>query len=185
MNKKKFNLKYSVVLFVAFVITFLFHEFGHWLFGTVTGNKMIMTLNMTYAVDIKYNSIFAEYFMKSGGPIFTILQSIIFLYLIKYITANYYFYAFVFAPILMRVLTVLLSFVTPQDEAQISNFLGIGTFTLPVIIALLLLYIGYLCSIQLDIKWKFNLMNILYGCFFIIVIYFIDDRIQIVLKNTQ
>ena len=48
MDNKKLSLKYLIILFVALVVTFLFHEFGHWLFGTLTGHKMIMTLNNTF-----------------------------------------------------------------------------------------------------------------------------------------
>ena len=182
MDNKKLDLKYFIVLFVAFVLTFLFHEFGHWLFGTLTGHKMILTLNSTSPADTELKSTFAIYFMKSGGPLFTILQGVIFLYIIKYKTDNYYLYPFIVAPILMRVLTVFLNFNTPQDEAQISMFWGLGTWTIPIIVALFLLFLGYLSSKQLNIKWKFNVANGVIGSIYILVILFMDERLKSILN---
>ena len=182
MGDKKLDLKYLIVLFVAIIMTFVFHEFGHWLFGTLTGHKMIMTLNHASPVDTEFTSNLAEYFMKSGGPLFSILQAIIFLFAIKHKTDNYYLYPFVFAPILMRIITIFLTLLTPQDEAQISIFLGLGTWTIPLIVALFLLFVGYLSNKQLNINWKFNVVNGLIGGIYIFIVLFIDQRLQSILN---
>ena len=67
---------------VAF-LTYLFHESGHWIVGEILGNDMVLNLNNANAVSESYLDKTHGLFISMGGPVFTILQTLIFLIIIE------------------------------------------------------------------------------------------------------
>ncbi|MEP1306958.1 MAG: hypothetical protein ABJM22_13745 [Balneola sp.] len=54
-----------------------------------------------------------------------------------------------------------MNFINVNDEGKVSEYLGIGTFTLSIIVIALLFYLVYLISKEYSLKWKFQLVTYL------------------------
>jgi hypothetical protein len=139
---------------VAFA-TYLFHEFGHWIVGEALGNNMAYSLNNVTPQSGQYISASHEVLVSSGGPAFTILFSLIFLLIIeKYHTI--YAYSVVFFQLFGRFFSLVFGGFAQQDEARISALLGIGTFTIAIIVLLVLFLIVLRASVLLKINLQRN-----------------------------
>jgi len=57
----------------------------------------------------------------------------------------------------MRVLAGLMNAINVNDEGRVSQYLGIGTFTLSLIVSGLLLFMVYNVSKKYTLNWKFQL----------------------------
>ena len=60
----------------------------------------------------------------------------------------------------MRLFATIISFRNPNDEARISTAIGIGKFTLPIIMTCILFLLLYKISIKYRFDTKFNLANL-------------------------
>ena len=100
-TESKLSLKFMLLLIPVAFVTYLFHEFGHWIVGEVLGNNMAYTLNDVWPQSGHFIDARSEIYSSIGGPAFTILLSLLFLLIIeKYKTM--YAYPFVFFQMFMR-----------------------------------------------------------------------------------
>jgi hypothetical protein len=139
------SVKYAAITFVAVGVTWLLHEFAHWTTGEVLGNNMVMTLNTCYPKNGQYLEIWHGTVVTLGGPLITLLQAIIFYFLLRAGASNSLF-PFLLVCLYMRSLAGVMNFINLNDEGRISSELGLGLFTFPIIIFVVLLYL------VLDIK---------------------------------
>ena len=139
---------------VAFA-SYLFHEFGHWIIGEVLGNNMVYSLNNVWPQSGHFIDASHEVYSSIGGPAFTILLSLLFLLIIeKYKTI--YAYPFVFFQMFMRFFSLVFGGFGQQDEARISAILGLGTYTVAIIVLLILFLIVLRASYLLRISLQKN-----------------------------
>ena len=139
---------------VAYV-SYLFHEFGHWIVGEALGNNMVYTLNNVWPQSGRYIGASHEVYVSSGGPAFTILLSLLFLLIIeKYKTM--YAYPFVFFQMFIRFFSLVFGVFEQQDEARISAILGLGAYTIAIIVFLILFLMVLRASYLLRINLKNN-----------------------------
>jgi len=118
-------IRLMLVLLLAAYASYLFHEFGHWLVGTLLGNEMSMSLNGAWPTSGNYLNESHSLPVSIGGPAFTILQAFIALMIIeKYKTLLAY--PFLMFPLVFRVFSLMLGEFRAQDEAGISATLGLG-----------------------------------------------------------
>ena len=171
-SRKSDNLK-EVKLALIFIpvayFSFLFHELGHWLVGEILGNDMILSLNGTRPKSGQYIEN-TSFYITCGGVCFTILLIIIFWYVIeKYKIV--YFYPIVFFNFFFRLFTFALRF-DSQDEAKISAFLGIGKYTIAIIVLISLFLITWRVSHVLKRNYKDNLLFVIVSvvCIFLILL---------------
>lgn len=143
------SVKYAAITFVAVGVTWFLHEFAHWTAGEALGNSMVMTLNACYPKNGQYEEVWHGTVVTLAGPLITLLQAIIF-YLLLRIRASDSLFPFLFTCLYMRSLAGVMNFINLNDEGRLSSELGLGVFTLPIIIFLILLYLVY------DIKMKRN-----------------------------
>ena len=169
-------LKTTFFLLIAVLFSFIFHEFGHWIIGEILGNKMAMSLNGTHPISGNYAHAWNRIFVLIGGPLFTLIQALVFLFLIKKFRNNL-LYPFLFFPFIMRFVSSLFSIIQPQDEAIIGTLLNIGKWTLPIIITLILFYLCWTGSKVLKISWKLNLINFVFSLIFMVFVITIDKAI--------
>jgi hypothetical protein len=137
---------------VAF-LTYLFHEFGHWLVGEVLGNDMILSLNNATSRSEHYINQTHNLYISLGGPVFTILQAAIFLVVIE-ITKSIYAFPFVFFASFSRFFSIVFGGFSLQDEARITSLLGIGTYSFAVIVILILFIITWRSCYLLKLNLK-------------------------------
>jgi hypothetical protein len=145
---------YLLFIPVAFLSN-LFHEFGHWTIGEILGNDMTFTLNLAWPRSGHYIEAGNYVWVLMGGPSFSILQSFIALLIVlKYRTV--YAYPFLFFPMFMRFFALAVGGFSKQDEAGISAVLGLGTYTVAIIVVLVLLALVWVGSKKLQINLKTN-----------------------------
>jgi len=152
-NKYQFNLKYVAIALVAVFLTFFFHEGAHYVTGKLLGYDMWMNLNAAGLVEGKtYDKEWHYQLVSISGPIFTVIQAIAFFYVIKK-TKSISWYPFLFIAAMMRIFaSVISATVNANDEARVSEWLGIGKMTLPIIISLFLVYLVIKTAIAQKIK---------------------------------
>jgi len=153
--ESKLTLKFMLLFIPVAFVTYLFHEFGHWIVGEVLGNNMAYSLNNVWPQSGHYIGASHELFVSSGGPAFTILLSLLFLLIIeKYRTI--YAYPVVFFQMFCRFFSLVFGGFAQQDEAIISAILGLGTYTIAIIVLLILFLIVLRASYLLKINLQKN-----------------------------
>ena len=153
LTESRINLKVALLMIPVAFITYLFHEFGHWIVGELLGNKMLYGLNNVTPLSGNYLRESDGLFVLIGGPAFTILQAIIFLIVIEN-TKSIYACPFVFFAGFIRFFAILFGGFKLQDEAHISAMLNIGTYTIAAIVLVILFVIVWRSSYLLKLNLK-------------------------------
>lgn len=138
-------------LVLVFLITNLVHESCHWLMGAALGFDMRFGLNaVTYlSPTLPWQRALAD----GAGPAVTIVQGII-AYTIAMRSSSLKAFAFLYAAAFMRLVSGLVSVMHPNDEARLGMFLGLGKWTLPVLVAGGLIFLTIKASKRLQLRWK-------------------------------
>ncbi len=159
-SRMKITLSYISATAGVVLFTWLLHEFAHWLTAEFLGYETTMSLNGTSYSAGQNPTEPHQQFISAAGPIVTMVQAFIaFLALKK--SWNRYVYLFLLIALYMRVLAGLMNVVNLNDEGRISNYLGIGTFTLSLVVCGLLLFMVFLISKKYRLTRKFQLGSVL------------------------
>jgi hypothetical protein len=153
LTESGINLRIVLLFIPVSFLTYLFHEFGHWIIGEMLGEKMVLSLNNAAPWNGYYMEKIHALYILIGGPAFTILQAIIFFIVIEY-TKSIYVYPFVFFAAFCRFFSIIFGGFNRQDEAKISSILNIGTFTVAIIVMLVLFLIVLRSSKSLKLNLK-------------------------------
>lgn len=164
----------DVWLYLLFIpagyITYLFHESGHWLVGELLGNEMVFTLNGVWPAAGHYLDSSHALYVYLGGPVCTILQSVIVLLVIGW-SGSMYAYPFVFFPVFTRFFSLLLGGFDKQDEAKIAALLDVGPYTIALIVLFVLLVIllwsGY--KLRIGLKYYGYFMAVSPACLLMVI----------------
>lgn len=174
-NRHKLKL-YLLFIPVAY-FSFIFHELGHWTIGEILGNEMCITLNLAWPRSGHYVEAGHYLPVLTGGPAFSILQSFIaLLVIIKFRTV--FAYPFLFFPLFMRFFSLAFGGFSKQDEAGMSAALGIGTYTVAIIVILMLLGLVWAGSKRLKINLKTNLYYFTMSTVSIVLVIWTDKLIS-------
>lgn len=157
MPDQKINGKYILAGIMAVIFTWVIHEFTHWFTSELFGYETIMRLNGTSAVDGENPTELQQTIISISAPIVTILQGLVVFIILKTGHWNKYFYPFLFTAFYMRFLAGLMNYINVNDEGRVSQYLGIGTFTLSIIVSGLLFFMVYKISKKYSLNWKFQL----------------------------
>ncbi len=134
ISKIRNDLKESQIdwiVIIAFIpisfITFFFHEFGHWTFGELFGNEMTLSLNNSSPQNGYFIDESSALWSAIGGPVFTILQGLIFLTL-TWLTKSIYAFSITFFAVFSRFFSIVLGGINLQDEARIASMLDLNKY---------------------------------------------------------
>jgi hypothetical protein len=175
--EKRQKLKLYLLFIPVAYFSFLFHEFGHWTIGEILGNDMALTLNLAWPSSGHYVEAGNYIWVISGGPVFSILQSFIaLLVVLKYRTV--FAYPFLFFPLFMRFFSLTCGGFSKQDEAGMSAFLGIGTYTVAAIVILILVCLVWAGSKKLRINLKTNSYYLTMSTLSILLVIWTDKLIS-------
>lgn len=170
------NIKLVIAIGILVFLSFFFHEAAHYIMGTLLGYDMTMTLNTVTLTEGSYTYNWERQLVSAAGPIFTVITACIFFYfLIK--KDNIYVYILLFIAFTQRFLAAVTSLFSSNDEARISESLGIGKMTLPILVSLLLIGLLYKVASTYKYHWKFNLISFFIISFFIAALVFTDQTI--------
>ncbi len=156
--KLSINIQYILITALAVVLSFFFHELAHLIAGELLGYDMKMTINSVFLAEGEYKNIWHEQIVSAAGPIFTIIVSFMFFYIIRK-TNNRYLYPILFFGFYMRFLAMIFSIIQPNDEARISEWLGLGYWILPLTVCFMLLFLVIKTSKEQRYTIKYNLIN--------------------------
>lgn len=135
-----FDLKLILLFVPVGFISYLFHEFGHWIIGEILGNDMAYSLNWVWPKSGQYVCAGHGLYVSIGGPAFSILQAMIALIVIeKFRTV--YAYPFLFFPFFSRFFSLVFGGFSKQDEAHISSSLGIWPYTIAILVIAILIFL--------------------------------------------
>jgi hypothetical protein len=157
MNKGSiFN--YTLFTALAVFFTFLIHEFAHWGMGELLGNQMTMTLNSANSVTNTYLKEWHTNVVSAAGPLITLLQAVLFYFLNAHNRMERW-YPFLVTPFIMRSLAGMVNIVNPNDEGRIGLSLGIGLYTISILLSSSLFYLVHRISRQYNFSQKFNMIT--------------------------
>ncbi|MBZ0183616.1 MAG: hypothetical protein K8F60_14250 [Melioribacteraceae bacterium] len=154
VDRKTLVRLYLLFIPVAY-FSYLFHEFGHWIVGEIFGNDMIYSLNYVWPKEGRYINEGHNLFVSIGGPAFTILLALTALAIVeKYSTI--YSYPLLFFQFVMRFFSLVFGGFSKQDEARASLMMGIGIYTIGIIVLLILFLFIVRASYKLKIDLRQN-----------------------------
>jgi hypothetical protein len=154
VDKKILVRLYLLFIPIAY-FSYLFHEFGHWIVGEILGNDMIYSLNFVWPKAGHYINESHNLYVSIGGPAFTVLLAVIALLILeKY--SSIYAYPVLFFQFVLRFFSLVFGGFSQQDEARVSSIMELGTYTVGIIILIILLLIVIRASYKLKIDLKHN-----------------------------
>lgn len=137
--------------FMAGFVTFALHEGGHWLAAMLLGHEAYFGLNSAGArgsVDTVDHMI-----ISAAGPAVTVVQALVALWLVQ-ARASTAAWLFLFWAAFMRFMATVISLFNLNDEARISEWLGWGMWTLPVLVTVGLFGLLAIGSRRIRVSWK-------------------------------
>ncbi|NER18251.1 hypothetical protein [Spongiivirga citrea] len=155
MLDKRTTARYFIVAVVVVMATWIIHEFAHWLTSRFFGYDAIMTLNGTFYESYEKPTIEHSTIVSAAGPLITILQGAIIFVFLKLKSWNKYLFLGLFVAFYMRFLAGIINIIKLNDEARISEYLEIGTFTLPIVVSGLLFSMVFVISKKYQLSRKF------------------------------
>ena len=171
-------VKYTLITSLAVVFTWLFHEFMHWLTGEALGNNMVMTINSGYPESRQYVSSWHATVVSAAGPIATVVQAIVIYSLLK-TRYNPVLFPFLLTCLYMRTIAGFLNFINPNDEGRVGVELGVGKFTLSILVVAFLFYLTYKAVRNNGISRKKVIITTLVVMFVSSVLVLFDQAVKI------
>ncbi|MEO8268432.1 MAG: hypothetical protein ABI557_01855 [Aureliella sp.] len=104
---------------------------AHWLAGASLGYDMVATPNHVWSKTPM--SVNDQALVSGAGPLLTIAQGFLGFWLVRSQRSHFGF-ALLYVAFFMRLLAAGVSLFNPNDEARISQLLGLGTWTLPILV---------------------------------------------------
>ena len=166
----------SAFIPIAFII-YLFHEFGHWTFGELSGNDMILSLNNSAPKNGQFINDSDALWSAIGGPVFTILQGLIFLFL-TWLTKSIYFYSITFFAVFSRFFSIILGGLSLQDEARVASMLDWNKYLVAVIVLTILGLILWKCNRIMKLNIKAVGYFTVLGVFAILIVIGVNELIM-------
>lgn len=151
MQRMRTGAGFYGLVFIAGFITFAVHEGGHWLAANLLGYEPYFSLNSAGTRSVVTPA--DEAIISAAGPAVTLVQALVALALVQ-ARGSAAAWVFLFWAAFMRLMATVISLFNPNDEARVSDWLGWGPWTLPVIVTaglFLLLAVGVR---RLNVSWK-------------------------------
>jgi hypothetical protein len=139
------------LVFIAGFVTFAVHEGGHWLAALLLGHEAYFGLNSAGARGTV--GTVDHMIISAAGPAVTVVQALVALWLVQ-ARASAAAWVFLFQAAFMRFMATVISLFNPNDEARISEWLGWGMWTLPVLVTVALFGLLAVGSLRLKVGWK-------------------------------
>lgn len=168
--------KYVAIMILATFFTFFFHEMSHWLAYEFLGYDAGFTLNGASAKDTSVKLTKPHRIITSAsGPIFTILQAIIFYFILKK-RKTILLYPFLFLPFIMRLGATWANQFKPNDEGRISLDLGLNLYTISIIVVGFLFFLIFKISKKNKYSLLFNILTFIVSAILLFGLTYLDSK---------
>lgn len=175
----KINVQYITTIVGSVLFTWLLHEFVHWFTAEILGYTAVMQLNGTAIASSQNVSELDQAIVSISAPLITVFQALVAFFCLKKQGWNQYLYPFLLVPFYMRLLAGLMNAINPNDEGRVGEFLGIGLYTIPVVVGAFLFFLVYKTSKKYQLKSKFQWFTVLLIMFFSSVLILADQFFKI------
>jgi hypothetical protein len=153
LKESKIDWKVIISFIPIAFATFLFHEFGHWIFGELSGNDMIISLNNSTTKSGYFINDTSALWSAIGGPLFTIIQALVFLFIIRK-TQSGIAYSIAFFAVFSRFFSIVFGGINLQDEARIASLMGINKYLVAAVVLIILFIILWKCNQMMKFDFK-------------------------------
>lgn len=143
---------------------------------------MSMTLNSVNPVSGELLHEWHRNIITISAPIFTVLQALVF-YFIYNKSKNRNLYPFLFFPFVYRLAAGLANMLGPNDEGRFGLSIGVGLYTVSILVCTFLFFLIYKTSILNKISLKFNVITFMLCSIFLLFVVFINDYFHIRIIN--
>lgn len=150
----------------------------HWLTGEALGNNMVMTINSGYPESRQYVSSWHATVVSAAGPVATVVQAIVVYSLLK-TRYNPVLFPFLVTCLYMRTIAGFLNFIKLNDEGRVGVELGVGKFTLSILVVAFLFYLTYKAVRNHGISRKKVIITTLVVMFVSSVLVLVDQAVKI------
>jgi hypothetical protein len=178
LKESQINWKVVITLIPIAFITYLFHESGHWTLGELLGNDMTLSLNNSSPQNGHFIDDSDALWSAIGGPVFTILQGLIFL-LLTWLTKSIYSYSITFFAVFSRFFSIVFGEINLQDEARIASMLGTNKYIIAAIVLTILFLILWRCNRIMNLNMKAVGYFAVLGTFAILTVIGVNELIMI------
>ena len=145
IQKPQLGFKDIPLIFLVVFLSFVIHELAHWSSGRMLGYDMFVGINKAGLASGEYSQEWHSQFISAAGPIVTISIALVGLWFVYCYKLGRVFPVVFFAA-LMRAMATFVSIANPNDEARISQWLGIGKWTLPFLVTIALCWVNFLAA---------------------------------------
>ena len=168
--------KYIAIMILATFLSFFFHEISHWLAYELLGYDAGFTLNGASIKDTNIKLSKAHRIITSGsGPLFTIIQAIVFYFLLKK-HKNLLLYPFLFILFIMRLGASWANRFEANDEGRISLDLGLNLYAVSTIVVRFLFFLIYKISKKNNIPISLNIITLLVSILLLFTLVYLDFK---------
>jgi len=174
LKESQINWKVILLFIPIAFITYIFHEFGHFIFGEMLGNDMMISLNNSTPKSGYFINDSHALWSAIGGPLFTIIQALIFLGFI-WITKSVYAYSIVFFAVFSRFFSIIFGGINLQDEAGIALLLDTSKFLIAAIVLTILSLILWKSNRLMGLNMKAVGYFTVFGVFAILIVIGVDE----------
>lgn len=178
LKESKINWKVSLLFIPIAFMTYIFHEYGHLIFGELLGNDMIIGLNSATPKSGYFIKESHALWSAIGGPLFTIIQALMFL-LITLKTKSIYAYSIVFFAVFSRFFSIVFGGIDLQDEAGIARLLNTNKYLIAAIVLTILFLILWKCNRIMKLNVKAVGYFTVLGVFAILIVIGLNELIMI------
>ena len=151
MRRMRTGIGFYLLVFAAGFVTFALHEGGHWLAAQLLGYDAYFGLNRAGARDTIGGTHMV--LITAAGPAVTLLQGVL-AFALVWAQRSTAAWVFLFWAAFMRLMATAISLWNPNDEARLSEHFGLGTWTLPAVVTLVLLGLLAAGSRRVGAGWK-------------------------------
>jgi hypothetical protein len=152
---------------------------SHWIAYELLGYDAGFTLNGASVKDSSIELTKTHRMITSAsGPIFTILQAIVFYLLLKK-RKNILLYPFLFLPFIMRLGALWANQFKPNDEGRISLELGLNLYVISTVVVAFLFVLLFKISRKNKISIVFNSITFVVSALLLLALTFLDFKYKI------
>ncbi len=178
LKESQINWKVIILFIPIAFVTYIFHEFGHLIFGELLGNDMTLSLNNSAPKSGYFINESHACWSAMGGPVFTIIQAFVFL-LITWITKSIYAYSFAFFAIFSRFFSIVFGGINLQDEGRIASMTDTNKYIIAAIVLTILFLILWRCNRIMKLNMKAIGYFTVLGTFAILIVIGVNELITV------
>jgi len=178
LKESQINWKVIILFIPIAFITSIFHESGHWIFGELSGNDMTLSLNNSAPKSGYFINDYDALWSAIGGPVFTMIQAFVFLF-ITWITKSIYAYSFTFFAIFSRFFSIVFGGINLQDEARIASMMDTNKYIIAAIVLTILFLILWRCNRIMKLNTKAIGYFTILGTIAILIVIGVNELIMI------